>query len=261
MSSDYQTLTAISAGVSTVYTLHLPTIMLERINAKTIDNDILISVFPNAYSNIIVTGTGVLQLSSLFLMINSYVDPLEEEAIIRLKNQYPYVFSYNDSVHKPYTATLSPSTKTTLSISPINKFVSGFFIMMRSSKSGSGLYTYAKLGGTDKDWSAFIDLRDQNGISMFGTPLRAAQLRGNKSSYWFAGNITAKLNIYPYFFTKDPTSAVIEGKNEGFLFMNQVYSLDITPGSTFTSETYNIDLYFFTHTEMIQEKGKFRLIG
>jgi hypothetical protein len=164
MTADYSSPTALLASQSAVYTLYLPTCLLERINGKTIQNDIIVTVYPKNGSPS-VAGSGSLQISSLDLLINSYVDPMADEAVVNLMEKYPYTFVYNDCVWRPNdSVTLTANQTTEITIQPINKLVAGFFMMVRASKSDADLYDYEPLGGTGGEWSAWVDLRTQNGM-------------------------------------------------------------------------------------------------
>jgi hypothetical protein len=133
------------------------------------------------------------------------------------------------------------------------------FIMVRSSKSvtGGAIRTFSSISGTDTfEFSGTINLVDSAKQPLLGSSaLTGRDMRGRSSAFHTPSYFSSAVPVYFIYFTDDFINAVANEVNKGFLYLNGQQYLQITPGSTFTTGTYVIDVWVNMYSCLSQIKG------
>ena len=269
--TDYHSPTGMSSGQTSDFYIPLPMLVPLLINFLTTANTVSVFVYPvaSAAAATYATGNGgVLSLTGqCTLQLLNHSDQGSDQAIAKLYKQFPARITFPDFFNNRYSYTLTPSTKTTISITNINRQVTLAIVTIRGSNTtGSGCCTFLDLsGGAPLNYSnSYIDLQNQSGISMVGSrPLAQGELAlnmfGNLPNW-----VSNTVNTYWFRFTTDPISAFFSGnQSKGARLVSENMTLVLYPGSNFNSGSAlacTIDVMFVSHHELVQDtRGNFRL--
>jgi hypothetical protein len=155
------------------------------------------------------------------------------------------------------TVTLTAGSATSISLSGINANIAAILILIRSSLSytASAIATFADINGTATTTATggLVDIRDSAGTSIFGTGnIPATFLRGGQAAYKFPGSMTAVIPHYWFPFCTDLASVLKSGENTGMQYFDGTQFLYLTPGTGFTTGTYNISVLFLSYQAIAQ---------
>jgi hypothetical protein len=133
--------------------------------------------------------------------------------------------------------------------------MTGFLIFVRASSAAAsgGTRTFASLGGTNHEYKGLIEFLDSSSKNMYSTDgWLPAELRHIMLTRHFSSQIGASLAGYFLPVAETPEAAIHKGQVDGYVNYDGSQQIRITPGSGFTSATYDIYVvaYRLNHLEI-----------
>lgn len=231
--------TAIAAGTSATYVIPIMDGVLTGCDPRLFFQDFIVNVYLNAP---VVSGTGTYVLSAARLLLKAS-QRNDDSKELPLYSKFPYYDVRPRFQAASFPATMQAAQVSLFPLTALNMNVSGLLIVVRASKTmtGSGLYTFARIGGT-QEANGLIDIQDTSRKSLIGGQITAQQLR-NVAGTNFNGAMTASHAVYPVSFATNPVTAQVRGMNSGYQTFTGSENLYITPGAGFTTGTYTVDIY------------------
>lgn len=238
---DMKTPSAVPAGATRPFVLHLHGLVLNQFMPKVVAGTITIAI--TFKSSIISSGSGTLTLDSPRLVIHYDDDIYATERLIQEHKMSPSHYAYLNPVCNNFTFTLSATgAASEIVLAGFTQNVAMLALMFRSSVSvtSNAVGTYLPLGGVgtvdtpQTENLATIELKDTNNQSYSAVPLNCRDLRGLIMGSHFPGNFSRKQAVYYMTFSENPVGSFVRGEHHGQLKLTGTQKLVVTPRSGIT---------------------------
>ena len=190
------------------------------------------------------TGTPVLSSASLLFEVNQLSNRMRDDKARDLKNgrfksRITYIIPQSYS-----NQTVTASQKLSLKLDGVNGIIDYLVAVIRAPPtSGAQIGTFVSLG------NGTVEITDANGANVIGgSPVDYSILRYSMPQA--LGLNTSAFNDLPiimYSHSKSPKDTYDNAELKGFAGYDGKNYFNITPGSTFSTGTYNIDIYAVAH--------------
>ncbi|EFA79798.1 hypothetical protein PPL_06617 [Heterostelium album PN500] len=233
---------AIAALGKETISLPISLSLLNHINPQTINNDIIISVYPRA--NPVLSGTGTLVMNAMNLRLISKRNRIAEENHRKLELQFPKKIPYSTIQSSSWTGTLTAGTMTEIPIQFKDSCINAAF---------------SQLGGPStfqSEYDAIINVVDNNKTTILGSNgISAGHIRTTNAAIHSPGVLPSVKAIYWLFFADSPMQVIRDGINNGYFQFTSNQFLQLTTGSAFVTGTYTVDVTYVTYQHLMQEKA------
>jgi len=259
MNSTYVGESAISASGSATFSIPLLFSILNGLDPKTLNGDIIIIV--TLRNGATASGSGTLTLNDLRLRIQSREDPHHDSNIQELISKQPVLHPYVDPVVFEITQTVTASIQHDINVQLTGNFAA-WLVLIRSSTSAtsSGLRTFSPIGGiTNLELrTGVLDVLDNKKVSIFHSANRPGYYRSIYPALHGGYDMSTQVASYWVVFTEhDNFGEVLKhGLKFGGLVCDNDHYLRITPGSTFSTGTFTITVVGYSFHEAMVKYGE-----
>lgn len=257
-----------NATVTSSTVLQLPLILppLLKLNPSTIKSPFYIRLYLDA-SPITATGTGggTLQLTNMTMTVVSETNPILNQIITAEYNKFPFYSAYCSATVVPFlSSTLNAGTASTFTLNTTTGTVALMAIMIRPSShanANNGNVSFYSLSGTDATLtSGKIDLTDSTGISILGGGAITEQHARSAVMLTHGGYQLSVLQPVMWIvFADKPGVEIYQGEMDGYYKFIGTEKLVLTPGSSFTSGTYDVSVAIYYYGAITQDNGVIRV--
>ena len=202
------------------------------------------------FRNLVSSGSGTLNLTNMALEFDieqdsdeyrGQVDKLYDNNILR--TNFCDVFNISNSV------TLTAGTNARISLQNITYKCPFIFFMIRSNvaSTNNGYMNFVSLGGQTDSTQLNVQVQTASAYDILnnGQGLAWTDFALLNSTY-FDNDLFTNQNIYPIIFTKNVKRSLLGDQSAGFYqFDGSNYQLQLNPGSSFPSGTYQVDIYVY----------------
>jgi hypothetical protein len=253
--------TAIPAGGSATYMIPLTGLPLLGLSQKTLQGDAFLYVTYN--NSCVIAGAGTATLTGVKLILTSHrndkADPSADYKISKSVYVNPICRWMNITI-PPQNMALGYNLVPLAGL--VDSYVGALCVMLRSNKTGAGLYTFASISGGTALHTASIDLQSSNGLTILGSgALTEAFMRSQSQFMESPGIMSSIIPINWIYLSSEPFKFMVSGDgNAGGMQLGPNQNLVIQTAGSFVPGTYTIDVYFLTRQSVRQANGNVQVI-
>ena len=228
---------------SVTYAMPLLGTILTKMDPRTFKGDVIVRIYRQPGASQVISGTGVVHDTSISLRLVTRIQPdIVRQNTVALYRQMPAVIPFLNYQRAIWNGTLTAATATDISLNGLRAEAPFCVVMIRSSITTSGQRTFTALGGVNERGGS-IDILDKSGVSILGSSLPPAYIRGSHMIEHLPGHLFENSALYLITFGEHPAEAFSDGRVSGIYKFDGTQTLRLTPGASLGSGTAKVDTF------------------
>lgn len=259
--STYASPTAIAAGGSAVYNIPLIGLPLIGLSAQTLKGDTILYLNFNN-SGAVVAGTGTASLVGVKLVLTCHRnDYLDSKKNAKIAND---VFINNVCLWNSltYTTNLAVGLNQIQLAGLVEQNAGAMLVLIRQSKTTSGIYNFTSISGGTAPFAATIDLQSANGTSVLGSgAITEAFMRSTSQFLESEGIMSTVVPLNWIYLSARPSQFLKNADSSaGALPVGPNMVMQINCQGAFVAGAYIVDVWVLSKGSLRQIDGNMTLL-